>query len=180
MSGDRRELHSDLAQARQELQIVQARVAELEARLSEAQPDVESYQEMASHSEQRFQKLVERRQAEEQGSKVNRTLAMLSEVNQAIIRLRQMPELFQKVCHIAIEQGGFGMAWIGLFDAKTRRVNPVAHAGAAVSTLDNLAIALDDESDDPAASVLRDGHHVIVNNIEHNPNEASWREDALR
>ena len=70
--------------------------------------------------------ITDRKRAEEDLRKLNCTLAVLSHVNQAIVRLRNPAELFEEVCRIAVEQGGFRMAWVGLLDRETQQVNPVA------------------------------------------------------
>jgi len=57
--------------------------------------------------------VVERKKTEAQLYKLNRTYAVLSDVNQAIVQMREAQKLFEKACQIAIEQGGFRMAWIG-------------------------------------------------------------------
>src|SRR5258708_6882170 len=123
-----------------------------------------------------------RRSAAVRVRQLNRLYAVLSDVNQAIVRVRPIPALFEKVCHITVEQGDFRMAWIGLPDPETRRVNISAHAGLAGDYLDKLQIDLDDPSRGygPSGTSLRSGEHVICNDIEHDPRMMPWREDALR
>src|SRR5258708_5750710 len=58
----------------------------------------------------------ERDRAADRIRKLNRILALLSDTNQAIVRIREMHMLFEHVCQIAVEQGHFRMAWIGLLD----------------------------------------------------------------
>jgi PAS domain S-box-containing protein len=126
--------------------------------------------------------LRERKRAEAGLAKVNRTLALISGVNQSLVRIRVLSEMFETVCRIAVEVGGFHMAWIGLCDSESRRVNPVAHGGVAEDYLEMLDIVLDDEprGQGPTAAALRTGEPVIVNDIEHDPRMVPWRNDALR
>ena len=128
------------------------------------------------------QDITDRKRAEEDLRKLNRTLAVLSHVNQAIVRLRNPAELFEEVCRIAVEQGGFHMAWVGLLDLESQQVNPVASAGVVEDYVDKLAITLRDElrGHGPSASALRTGEHVIVNDIEHDPRMIPWRDDGLK
>ena len=56
--------------------------------------------------------------------KLNHTYALLSNVNQTIVRMREQKESFEAACRIAVEQGGFRMAWIGLLDPQTKQVRP--------------------------------------------------------
>ncbi len=90
--------------------------------------------------------ITERKQAEQRLARLNRVLAVLSDVNQAIVRIRQPAELFDEACRIAVDVGGFRMAWIGLFDPETLRVNPVASAGTTEEYLEKLEIVLNDEA----------------------------------
>ena len=52
------------------------------------------------------------------------------DVNQSIVRSRDPQKLFPEACRIAVKQGGFLLAWIGLADTPTSRPKVVAHAGA--------------------------------------------------
>jgi diguanylate cyclase (GGDEF)-like protein/PAS domain S-box-containing protein len=61
--------------------------------------------------------------------RLNRVYAVLSGINNAIVRIRDRQELLEEACRIAVEDGGFGIAWIGKYDAGTREITPVASAG---------------------------------------------------
>ncbi|HJV24746.1 MAG TPA: EAL domain-containing protein [Aromatoleum sp.] len=61
--------------------------------------------------------------------RLTRVYAVLSGINSAIVRIHDRKELFREACRIAVEQGGFGIAWIGNFDAEAMEVVPVAWAG---------------------------------------------------
>ena len=61
--------------------------------------------------------------------RLNRVYAVLSGINNAIVRIRDRQELLEEACRIAVEDGGFGIAWIGTYDAGTREITPVASAG---------------------------------------------------
>ncbi len=128
------------------------------------------------------ERITERRQAEERIRRLNRTLTVLSDVNQAIVRIHHLPDLYEAVCRIAVEKGGFRMAWVGLLDTSIGKLIPVAHAGTVDDYLDKVNITLSDaeRGRGPAATALQSGEHVIVNDIEHDPRMAPWREDALR
>lgn len=122
------------------------------------------------------QDITERKLAEENLYKLNRAMSLLSSVNQSIIRIRSLPVLFEEVCRIAVELGGFPMAGIGLLDDEKKRMRLVAHAGIADEHLKKLVIGLNDE---PIATALDLGEKVIINDIERDPRTLPWRKDAL-
>ncbi|MBA4312543.1 MAG: hypothetical protein C0417_07925, partial [Chlorobiaceae bacterium] len=65
------------------------------------------------------QDVTERKLAEEKILKANRVYAVISQINQMIIRTRDKDELFREACRTAIDFGKFQMAWIGLVDERT-------------------------------------------------------------
>ena len=62
--------------------------------------------------------ITERRRAETRIQYLNRVHAVLSDVNQAIVRIREPQALFEEACRIAVETGGFRMAWVGRLDPR--------------------------------------------------------------
>jgi PAS domain S-box-containing protein len=126
--------------------------------------------------------ITQRKQAEERLRRLSRIHALLSDVNQTIVRERDQQALFKAVCRIAVDTGEFCMAWIGLLDPQTRHIRPVARAGDTDGYLDALCIALDDSErgGGPTATALRAGQRVVVNDIESDPRMAPWRDHALR
>jgi PAS domain S-box-containing protein len=97
-----------------------------------------------------------------------------------VVRSGTVQELFESVCRVAVEVGGFALAWIGLVDAAARMVRPVAVCGPA-SYLDGLHIALDPVSatgDGPTATSLRQRRPVICNELSSDSTFAPWRERA--
>lgn len=126
--------------------------------------------------------ISDRKQDADHIQKLYRTLSVLTDINQAIIRIRQMPALLETACQIAVEKGGFLMAWVGLLDQNANRVNPIAHFGRAEHYLDKLNIILDDSPRGwgPTATAIRTGRITITNDIEHDPSMAPSRTDALQ
>jgi len=66
--------------------------------------------------------ITEQKQAEIRIRSLNRVYAVLSGINTLIVRARDRQELFDEACRIAVEDGNFGMAWIGEFDRITLEV----------------------------------------------------------
>lgn len=63
---------------------------------------------------------------EQRIARLSRIRAVLSGINVAIVRIRDRQKLFEEACRIAVEHGGFEVAWIGRHDGPS--VTPVAHA----------------------------------------------------
>jgi diguanylate cyclase (GGDEF)-like protein len=66
---------------------------------------------------------------EQRIERLNRVYAVLSGINTAIVRIRDRQELLQEACRIAVEEGGFGIAWIGIYDPDRLEITPIASAG---------------------------------------------------
>ncbi|HEY0283822.1 MAG TPA: GAF domain-containing protein, partial [Vicinamibacterales bacterium] len=66
---------------------------------------------------------------EQRIARLSRIHAVLSGINSAIVRIRDRQKLLDEACRIAVDHGGFGMAWIGMLDQKTLTITPVATAG---------------------------------------------------
>lgn len=121
------------------------------------------------------------KQHEQRIGKLNRIYRVMNGINQLIVRSPEQKLLFKEVCRIAVEEGGFRMAWIGLVD-ETRKVLPVAHAGEVGSYLEKINISLCNgpNGHGPTAAAMHSGKHVICNNVVHDAIMLPWREDALR
>jgi PAS domain S-box-containing protein len=126
--------------------------------------------------------ITERKLAEKHILRLNRVYAVLGNINAAIVRIREPHALFEEACRIAVEDGGFCMAWIGLADPANKKVLPVAHAGVMDGYLEKLDVVLGDDArgHGPTGNAIRTGTHMVCNDLENDPRMASWREDALR
>jgi diguanylate cyclase (GGDEF)-like protein len=89
-----------------------------------------------------LQNVTESITAQERIRRLNRVYAMLSGINQAIVRIRDREELFQESCRIAVEAGRFVMAWIGVVDRETSSVKPVASAGDVRGILETAPLSI--------------------------------------
>ncbi len=128
--------------------------------------------------------ITERKQTEIRIRQLNRVYAVLSGINEAIVRDGDPRKLFHDACRIAVETGGFRMAWIGMTDAATGRIHIAAHAGASEQTLEKLDAIVNGAQ--PGATcvftkrALATGVHEVCDEIETDPEAACWRDAALR
>jgi len=117
----------------------------------------------------------------EQIKKLNRVYTILSNINQSIICIRDKQILNDEVCRIAVEDGKFRMAWIGMVDPHTNTVYPIASAGFVKDYLKNINIDLNDEklNQGPTGLAIKSGVHYLANNIANDPEMIPWRKNAL-
>jgi PAS domain S-box-containing protein len=122
-----------------------------------------------------------RRRSEQRLIHLNRLYATLSRVGQTVITVRDRATLWQEVCRIAVAEGGFRMAWIGVPEQDGKRIAPVCHWGHEEGYLSKLAISLPDpvRGYGPTASAVRTGIRFICNDIAQDVRMLPWRESAL-
>ena len=106
--------------------------------------------------------------------------AVRSAINELLVGERDPATLLQDACGVAVEMGGFLMAWIGLVDQEAGEVRHAASAGAADGYLDSVHIDLTDaaRSDGPAGRVVKTGVCHVVNDVESEEHFAPWRAAA--
>ena len=80
--------------------------------------------------------------AENKAARFSRLYRLLSQVNEAIVRAPDQATLFQQICRIAVEEGLFKMAWIGVVDQESGLVKAVAQHGLEEGYLEKLKISL--------------------------------------
>ncbi len=126
--------------------------------------------------------ITERKQAEARIHRLNRTHAVLSEINQTIVREHEPQALFTAACAIGVETGKFRMAWIGIINRTTQQLEPVASAGVVEGYLQLTQIDLQDTTrkSGPAGRCCSTGEHSVCNLIELDASYLPWREEALK
>ena len=73
--------------------------------------------------------ITTRKKAEDRALAMWRLYIVLSQINQVIVRVRDLETLLSEVCRIAVDFGHFRMVWVGLVDQEQAIIRPVAHAG---------------------------------------------------
>jgi PAS domain S-box-containing protein len=129
-----------------------------------------------------FSDVTERKRAEDHIQQLSRIYAVLSDINQAIVRSKDSPAMLKVACQIAVDKGKFPMAWIGMFDPEMQAIKPVAFCGSDESFLQYLTVdPLDpSQSDRPSVRCFNSGDHVVCNDIGNQPPSCLWRDYSLR
>ena len=124
----------------------------------------------------------QRKSADARIRHLNHLYATLSQINQTIVHVRDQTTLFNEICRVAIEDGQYFMAWIGLIDESNEQVKPVAFSGAEQGYLSNISIKyLDVElGRGPTGTAIREGRCVICRDIASDPRMTPWKEAALQ
>ena len=127
--------------------------------------------------------ITERKMESDELVKLNRVYALISQINNLILRSDNREKLFIEVCNMAIIYGKFRMAWIGLVDDITHTINPVASAGfedgylKIIKKISNKDIP---EGRGPSGRAIREGKTVISNDIANDPAMEPWRKEAIQ
>jgi len=127
--------------------------------------------------------ITDRKQAEDEILKLNRVYAVISQINQAIVHIRERDKLLSEACRVAIEFGKFQLAWIGLVDEETQLVNPVIFAGIEdgyLSKIKKISISEVAEGRGPTGTAIREGRHFVCDDIENDPRMVPWKDEALK
>lgn len=124
--------------------------------------------------------ITERKRTEQALRRINRLYAVSSGINEAIVRLREPAELYERACRIAVEQGNLRLAWVGICDADGR-IAPVARYGADEGYVDRIILTMRDEriNRGPAGRALSTGVCAVSNDIAADEN-FFWKKEALR
>jgi PAS domain S-box-containing protein len=116
--------------------------------------------------------------------RINRTLAMLGRCHEALIRAEDEHTLLEQVCRVAVDVGGYRMAWVGYAqDDEQRTVKPMAHAGAEDGYLSDVKVSwheTDESGKGPGGQVIRSGAVVVVVDLPQAPGLPHLADPARR
>ncbi len=131
-----------------------------------------------------FIDLTERKNAEDKVKNLTRLYSTLSEINQLLLRVENIDDVYENICRIAVEKGQFKMASCGFPDERSSNKIAVKFSyGFVGDYLDDFSIYLDDampEGKGPGAAAFREDRIVINNDTENNPMMLPWRDKALK
>ncbi|MFA6362227.1 GAF domain-containing protein [Methanoregula sp.] len=129
-----------------------------------------------------IRRAVERKRANDALLHLNRLYSVLSRTNKAVIHIKNRQELLDEACRIAVEEGKFLMAWIGMVDPATRQVHPVAACGYEEGYLSQLSITVDNvpQGMGLTGSAIREGRPTICNDIPSDRRMEKYRNEAAK
>jgi two-component system CheB/CheR fusion protein len=123
--------------------------------------------------------VTDRKAQERRIRQLSRLYAVLSKVNESIVRVRDPVELHREVCRIIAEDGDRPLVWIGLVEGSA--VKPVAWSGPASAYLEGLRVDVDGEyGRGPSGTSIREDRIVLSDDFDSNASVVAWRGKALR
>ena len=126
--------------------------------------------------------VVQGKKSEKALARTNRALKVVSECNEALIRLTDEAELLREVCRIIVETGRYELAWVGFaLHDEERSVRPAEKWGRADDYLDQVKVgwADDERGHGPVGEAIRTGRPQFIRNAAADPTFAPWRKAAL-
>ena len=127
--------------------------------------------------------ITDRKHAEEELHRLNRTLKAMRNSSQAMVRVTEESEYLDQVCRMVVDDCGHAMVWIGYAeDDVGKTVRPVAWAGFEEGYLETLNITWADteRGRGPTGTAIRTGKPSACRNMRTDPGFEPWREQAIR
>lgn len=123
--------------------------------------------------------ITARKLAEKRLLELNRIYAVLSSVNQLIVREEDDQTLLEQACSIAVGVGGFAAACV--MRLQGGRFHVLASSGASEDTLEQIRLVHEDPAVGCAftSRAATTGERAVCNDIANDPLALAWREAAL-
>lgn len=152
---------------------------------TELQQTRDEFGQLAQSFDQMAVSLQRRRDEAEMHDKelkrTNRALRTLSAGNRTLVRAADESSLLQKMCTVAVELGGYRMAWVGFAERDAEKtVRPVAQAGTDKAFLDTLHITWDgtEGGNGPTGTAIRTGRYCVAHGLQSDPRYQAWHTAA--
>lgn len=121
------------------------------------------------------------KQAETELKQANRAMRLLSASNRTLLRSTREDDQLAQVCRIAVEIGGYRLAWVGIaqFDEE-KSISPATYYGAEQGFLSQARMtwAEGERGTSAMSTAIRTGTIQLRQDILNDPLLAPWHEDA--
>ncbi len=125
--------------------------------------------------------ITSRHKAERDIIKANRIYAVLSNINHTLVHVQDKQTLYNETCRIAVADGKFRMAWIGVIDERLNKFIPVAADGCG-EDVKTLIIDLNDHilGNGLIGLSINSGVYYLANDIASDPGMLQWSEQIIK
>ncbi len=122
----------------------------------------------------------QRRLTDEKVVHLNRLYSVISGINKAIVRTRDRKALMENACRIAVEDGFFKLAWVGMVNPDDLSVVPIAKWGNDEGYVSGIRISAKDEpmGRGPVGKAIRSGAPYVVNDTAADL-DTPWKEQSI-
>ncbi|MTK64424.1 MAG: PAS domain S-box protein, partial [Methanobacterium sp.] len=122
--------------------------------------------------------ITESKESEKNIQKLYRLYATLSQINQAVVRIKDQESFFKIICNVCVEFGKFKMAWIGSVDETTGKVTPIEHAGYEAGYLETVNVNVN-ILNSPSNRAMKSKKFVLIKDVREELNK-SWVKEAQK
>ncbi len=113
--------------------------------------------------------------------KINRMHRVLSNINQTIVREKDIEKLFQAACEIAVNDGNFYRAWIVHYSDDQNSAEIVAYAGELGITPLSFKLETKNSPDPgPVSQVMITKEPFVINDLKETLEQEEWRANLVK
>jgi len=128
--------------------------------------------------------ITDRKLADLELARTHRALQMLSRCNETVIRVDDEAGLLNQVCRLAVDLGGYRMAWVGFaLNDEAGSIVPMARAGHDDGYLASIKLSWHDSEEigrGPAGEAIRSGQPQQRSDISQPDAQFKWLVPALQ
>jgi PAS domain S-box-containing protein len=126
--------------------------------------------------------ITELKQAEQNQARLTRAFKLLSECSMAMIHAKNEQALLDEICKLAVETGGYVMAWVGfVVESKDNTIRRVAASGCEDASLDSIKLTWEDAElgHGTVGETIKTGTTTINQKSFVNTKSSPWCEAAI-
>ena len=121
-----------------------------------------------------FTNISERKKLFDELLKTTRLYSVTAQINQMVLHCKKQEDVFRESCRIAVEEGKFQMAWVGLFNQEQQFVSPSASFGNTISCLEDMP-----SGKGPIDVAISEKRSVWINDFHSGNDFPEWRKKAI-
>ena len=113
---------------------------------------------------------------------LHRTLQLVTDINQLIVKIDNEAELLQQACNEFVKSKQYPLAWIGFKEEGSYDILPSVMCGERADYLSKIKITWDDSrfGQGPTGTAIRTGKFDVERDMAPDPRYAPWRNEALK